>query len=249
MQSLDNNIKAFLALVRAGLWEQEIRFLPYQNIKWQEVYRLAVEQSVLGLVLAGLEHSAVKPPKELLHWIGEAQVIEQQNKAMNGFVADLIERLRKEDVYCLLVKGQGVAQCYDKPLWRASGDIDLLLSDENYRKAFGCLAPIASNVSEEDEYRKHWALTINGWEVELHGTLRSGLWRNLETTIDEVQNAVFYGGSVRSWMNGRIQVFLPGVNEDIFFIFAHILQHFYKGGIGLRQICDWCRLLWKYRAS
>lgn len=33
------------------------------------------------------------------------------------------------------------------------------------------------------------------------------------------------------------------------YVFAHILQHFYKGGIGLRQICDWCRLLWTYRES
>ena len=28
-------------------------------------------------------------------------------KFMNGFIADLIDRLRKEDIYCLLVKGQG----------------------------------------------------------------------------------------------------------------------------------------------
>ena len=40
-----------------------------------------------------------------------------------------------------------------------------------------------------------------------------------------------------------------GVNEDAFFVFSHILQHFYKEGIGLRQICDWCRLLWTYRDS
>ena len=33
------------------------------------------------------------------------------------------------------------------------------------------------------------------------------------------------------------------------YVFAHILQHFYKGGIGLRQVCDWCRLLYTYRDS
>lgn len=31
------------------------------------------------------------------------------------------------------------------------------------------------------------------------------------------------------------------------FVFTHILQHFFRGGIGLRQVCDWCRLLWTYR--
>jgi len=35
----------------------------------------------------------------------------------------------------------------------------------------------------------------------------------------------------------------------VIFVFTHILQHFYKGGIGLRQICDWCRQLWTYKDS
>ena len=135
MLSLDNNTQTFFALVRAGLWETDVLLITYGDINWQEVYRLATEQSILGFVLAGLEHSDVKPPKELLlQWIGGVQQIEQRNKAINGFIADLIDRLRKEDVYCILVKGQGVAQCYDKPLWRASGDIDLLLSNSSYQK-------------------------------------------------------------------------------------------------------------------
>ena len=67
--------------------------------------------------------------------------------------------------------------------------------------------------------------------------------------INEVQEEIFCGGSVRSWMNGSTQVFIPRVAEDVVYVFAHILQHFFKGGIGLRQICDWCRLLYTYRDS
>ena len=104
---MDNNTRVFLALVKAGLWgdgNPDVRI--DGTTVWREVYRLATEQSVLGLVLAGLERSDVKPPKVLLlQWIGEVQQIEQRNKAMNVFIADLIDRLRKEDIYCLLVKG------------------------------------------------------------------------------------------------------------------------------------------------
>lgn len=42
---------------------------------------------------------------------------------------------------------------------------------------------------------------------------------------------------------------MPRAEEDVVYVFAHILQHFFKGGIGLRQICDWCRLLYTYRDS
>ena len=44
-----------------------------------------------------------------------------------------------------------------------------------------------------------------------------------------------------------VQVFLPAPNEDVIFVFTHILHHYYIEGVGLRQICDWCRLLWTYR--
>ena len=246
-----NNQLVFLELLRAGLWGNENPDIRIDGATdWQEVYRFATEQSTLGLVLAGLEHSDVKPLKELLlQWIGEVQAIEHRNKAMNGFVASLIERLRAEDVYTILVKGQGIAQCYERPLWRACGDVDLFLSEDNYKKALQILSPLATSIEEEDKYNKHLAMTIGGWPVELHGTLRSGLWQSIDRELDNVQNDVFYGGRVRSWMNGHTQVFLPAADEDVVLVFAHILQHFYKNGIGLRQICDWCRLLWTYKDS
>ncbi len=246
-----NNQLVFFELLRAGLWgvRNPDEWID-ETTGWQGVYLLATEQSALGLILAGLEHSDVKPPKELLlQWIGEVQAIEHRNKAMNAFVASLIERLRAEDVYTILVKGQGIAQCYERPLWRACGDVDLFLSEDNYKKALQILSPLASSIEEEYEYKKHLAMTIDGWSVELHGTLRSGLWQSLDRGLDKAQNAVFYEGKVRSWMNGRTQVFLPAADEDVVFVFAHILQHFFMEGIGLRQICDWCRLLWTYRDS
>ena len=250
MRTLDNNTRAFLALVRAGLWKKDVRLLPYQDIKWQEVYRLATEQSVLGLVLAGLEYSDVKPPKELLlQWIGEVQQIEQRNKAMNGFIANLIDNLRKEDVYSLLVKGQGVAQCYEKPLWRCAGDIDLLLSNDNYLKAKSALKPIASEVANEDETTKHQALVINGFDVELHGKMPFTLSMRVEAGIDEVLDDLFCRGNVRSWDCNGTQVFLPSPDDDVILIFTHFLHHFFIEGVGLRQICDWCRLLYTYKDS
>lgn len=247
---MNKNQRILLELVRAGHWNRKVQLLPSDNIDFSQIYRLAQEQSVLGIVLAGLESSSVKPPQVLLlQWIGEVQVLEQQNNAMNSFIEKLFEVLRNADVYALLVKGQGIAQCYEKPLWRSCGDVDLFLSEDNYRKAIQVLRPVASSIEEENTYNKHLAMTLDGWSVELHGTLRSGLWPSIDRVLDKVQNAVFYEGKVKSWMNGHTQVFLPGADEDVVFIFAHILQHFYKEGIGLRQICDWCRLLWTYKDS
>ena len=245
------SLSVFFALLQSGLWKREAGLAQHGEVGFGEVYRLAEEQSVVGLVIAGLEQiKDIKVPQEwTLQFVSATLQIEQTNKGMNAFVAQLTERLRKEDVYAILVKGQGIAQCYEKPLWRSCGDVDLLLSESNYQKAQKVLSAIGTSIDEEIQHKRHIAMTIDGWSVELHGTLRSGLWNRLDREIDNVQNEVFLGGAVRSWMNGNTQVLLPRADEDVVFVFSHILQHFFMEGIGLRQICDWCRLLWTYKDS
>lgn len=248
---LSNNQQAFFELLKAGLWEREAELSQYKDIDFSVIMKVAEEQSVVGIVTEGLEKvTDVNVPKDVaLQLVGATLQIEQRNKAINEFVAQLTEKLRAQDVYSLLVKGQGIAQCYERPLWRASGDVDLLLSDSNYEKAKEILVPQASEVGTEYTHFKHQGMTLDGWVVELHGTQHSRLSGRVDGMIDDVQAEVFNGGNVRSWMNGRTQVFLPGVDSDVIFVFTHILHHFFFEGIGLRQICDWCRLLWSYRAE
>ena len=250
-KSFDKLTKTFLALVKAGLWEKESLLSQNGDIDFQKVYRLAEEQSVIGVVASGLEYvTDVKLPKEeVLQFVGHTLMLEQQNRAMNDYLAKLIEILRLHGVYTLLLKGQGVAQSYERPLWRACGDIDLFLSDNNYTVAKRVLMPLASSVEEEYVREKHFGMTIDGWEVELHGHLYSGLSSRVESELDKLQEDTFYGGQVRSWMNGQTQIFLLKAENDAFYVFTHILQHFYKEGIGLRQVCDWCRLLFRYRGE
>ena len=246
----------FFDLLRAGLWRNENPEIRIDGTtEWGKIYQLAQEQSVQGLVLQGIDRFKANdsrftvPQTLLLQWIGEVQMIEQRNKEMNASISELVEKLRKEDIYAILIKGQGVAQCYDKPLWRSCGDVDLLLSKDNYEKAKAFLLPLGEITEPEEANRKHFAMQIGQWTVELHGTLYVGISKSVDRMLDNVQYDIFHRGEVRSWQNGHTQVFLPAENEDVVYVFAHILQHFYKGGIGLRQICDWCRLLWTYRES
>ena len=268
LDTKDKNQQAFFALLRAGLFPVHgSRFAVngFDCVDWDEVYRMTEEQSLIGLVSAGLDWfkvndssqiEAAKPSARFtvpemvaLQFIGQTLQIEQRNRAMNVFISSLIDKMRAAGIYTLLVKGQGVAQCYEKPLWRACGDVDLFLSEENYAKAKEMLVPLASSVEKEYEREKHLGMTINGWVVELHGRLYCGLSSRIERELDDVLQDTFYCGNVRSWNNNGVQVFQLGVENDVFYVFTHILQHFYKEGVGLRQICDWCRLLYTYKDS
>ena len=240
----------FFELLRAGLWEKEARLSQFNKIDYAAIMQLAEEQSVVGLITAGLDKVVdVKVPQmEMLQFVGNTLQIEQQNKAMNDYVAWLIDYLRNNNLYAILVKGQGIAQCYKRPLWRTSGDVDLLLNDESYEKAKKLLLPLAQSVQQEFSSFKHQGMVMDGdFEVELHGTMHSRLSRRIDKTIDNVQKDIFNNGRVRTWTNGNTMVFLPAADNDAIFVFNHILSHFFIGGIGIKQICDLCRLLWTYR--
>ena len=242
---------AFYSLLKAGLFEQDVRLSEYEVIDFNEVYKIASEQSVAGLVVAGLEHVVdVAAPKDLIFaMVGETLQLEQRNKAMNAFIAQLFVKLQGEGIHGVLIKGQGAGQCYTRPLWRACGDVDLFFDKENYEKAKIYLSSFASHVDLEDKERMHLGMNIDNWIVELHGTMHSEISNRMDLGVDLVQQDIFENGGIRKWDNDGVEIALPNADNDVIIVFTHFLHHFYIGGIGLRQICDWCRLLWVYKDS
>ena len=249
MISIDHQV--YFSLLRSGLWEQPVQLPDSKDLDFVSIFQLADEQSVVGLVAAGLEHVEGRKvtKQQALPFLKKVFALEGRNAEMNHYIADLFARLREKGIHALLVKGQGIAQCYERPQWRAAGDVDLLLDAENYEKAKSFLIPSASHVEKEYKDRMHLGMKIDSWSVELHGSMRNYRLGRVNACIDEAQEDTFQHGNVRIWMNGESAVELPSVDNDFIFVFTHILQHFFETGIGLRQICDWCRLLWTYRGE
>lgn len=249
--------RGFLSLLRVGLWEDIVKVngdgledidLPV-TINYDEILHFAQVQSVVGLVAAGIEVSGCKIPlTSKLKYTGLCLQIEQCNVAMNRFFEDLMSRLQQADIAAVLVKGQGVAQCHVRPKWRGAGDVDLLLG-EDYEKAVKLLSAVALKVEKENPFNLHQAMTIDSWTVELHGTLRGLLKKRLDKVVDEIQVDTFTNNRVRVWHNGSVDIMLPAPDNDVIFVFSHLLQHFFKESVNLRQISDWCRLLWTYKDS
>ena len=178
----NNNQQVFLELVRAGLWEKEARLSQFECIDYSQVLRFAEEQAVVGLVGAGIEQvkDANISQVHALNIAGCVLQIEQVNTAMNTFVTALFNKMSNAGIKAFLLKGQGLAQCYERPLWRASGDVDLLMDEEDYEKAKRLLLPLASSREDEVENRKHLGLRIEEWTVELHGTLRGSYFKRVD---------------------------------------------------------------------
>ena len=246
----NEDVDAFLTLLKAGLWENQV-YRPFNShINFFEIFKLAFEQSVMGLVAAGIEQindadTGFNVPRDVAIKIaGEMLLLERRNRDMNDFIADLVKSLRKERLYPILLKGQGIAQCYERPLWRAAGDVDLLMSEKDYERAKEYYKPYVDEYTKEIKSTKEFVVNVDTWVVELHGTLHCRVTNRLDKFLDKIQDECCNRGFARSWNNGNDLVLLPSVDNDILIIFSHIIKHFFRGGIGLRQLCDWCRLMW-----
>lgn len=245
------NSKVFFELLRAGLWEKEAQLLPYKKVSFTAVFQYAQEQSVVGLLTAGLEHvhDVIIPKEEALIFVGETLQLECRNKTMNQFLVSLYKKLEDNGISSILVKGQGVAQYYERPLWRACGDVDLLLDDDNYNRAKQLLIPLATSIEGEDMQVLHLGMTLHSQVIELHGSLRSCCLPKMDKKLDDVQRETIEKNCVRVWLNEGYKIPLPSPDNDVCFVFTHIIKHFFKEGVGLKQLCDWCRLLWTYKDS
>ena len=94
-EKISKTEQSFFALLRAGLWEKEVRLAPYGEIDFSAVLDLAEEQSVVGLVAAGIEHisDGKLQKKDVLQFIGRTVQLEQRNQAMNYFIGVLVEKI------------------------------------------------------------------------------------------------------------------------------------------------------------
>lgn len=246
--NLTERQQVFFALLKAGLWEKGTRLSQFSPIDFGALYKLAEEQSVVGLIAAGLEHiedmTLTKP--QVMPFMKNVIALESKNLSMDAFVSKLWAKMAETGIRSLLVKGQGIAQCYEKPLWRSCGDVDLFLDEENYAKGKVYFASVADHVHEENLFDKHFSVDLDGFLVELHGSMRSMLTKRADDYVDALQLDLFNKERHRIWDNNGTLISLPSPDEDIIYVFTHILKHFFNYGIGLRQFCDLYRLLYTY---
>ena len=237
---------AFLELLKAGLWGTEVRegdFLD-KDIDWERVVELARQQTVVGIVGEAMSQltRGVMPRPLYLQVLKEVMEIEEENKRMNALIPILFRTLDQLGVQSWLLKGQGVTQCYENPLRRMSGDIDVFFpKKEDYGKArmdFLCHLK-AEDVHNDNDKTKTLEFDYKGIYIELHGQIVTEVNRKCRRNFDAFFTSCVEEGCA-IW-NGAT---LPPVRFDIVFIFMHMVRHYFGGGIGLRQVSDWMRYVY-----
>ena len=235
------------ALLRSGLWSRP-ESLPAGS-DWEALRLTAEAQTVAAVVADGIGQNlpALKAglPKLQMKLLSALVMgTELFNQQMNAFLKDLMRDLAEAGIRAVVVKGQGVAQFYPVPLHRQVGDIDLLVARADFARAEQWLLGRADRAFDKEEARLHEAFTFGEMTVELHGCLDTGISVRVDRFLDGLQASIL-ASEARLWDT----VPVPGGYEQLLYVFVHLVQHFFLGGVGLRQLCDWAVLLHIFAAK
>lgn len=212
--------------------------------QWKKVYTLAKQQSVLGVAFAGIEKlpKESRPPMQLLmRWATEVEAIRGMNALMNKEAARLTRLFTDAGRKNAVLKGQANARLYPDPWLRQSGDIDIWV--EGGRDSINKMLVKMGLLSEKDlEYGRFWhhahlERTKDGIMAEVHYRPASGNPYKSQELQDFLNSEILNAELVPEGF------YAPSIKFALVMQLSHLQQHFYSGGLGLRQYIDYYILL------
>lgn len=239
------------ALLRSALTGETFS-LSLSEAEWADAYRMADEQSILGVCFEGvkrLDRSQQPPFEVLMQWAGDTELLRGLNQQLNAEAARLTSLFAAEGRKTAILKGQANARLYPDKLSRQPGDIDIWV--EGGRESV--IALLRKMGLTDDEQLS----TFNPG----HATAS---YHHVHLPTDDDGNVVEVhfrpsSGNICPWTNRRLQRYVeqeiqqvtlvdegfcvPNFRFALIMQLAHIQRHYLSSGIGLRQLCDYCLLL------
>lgn len=242
----------YLELLRSGLWGTPADTELFKGkVRWNKILYMAHQQATDLIVIDGIETLPAElwPPIEVTYKIAVARTGNTlMHKLLNSTIKQITEALNAEGIPSILLKGQGVAQNYRRPMSRMCGDIDLYIGHENLEKACEVMEKIGA-VKAEYENDLHKSFQIEDAYIELHKTPTTTNIRKQDRILNEwIRESLDADSALKqTWNNDGTEVCLPPHTFNAFFLLHHAVRHLVSDGIGLRQISDWTLYLDAYK--
>lgn len=235
--------RQFMALVNAALWNRPIDNAMFADCRWDDVLRIAREQTMEGIVMDGMEMlpTELMPPLVTkLRMIGVVQRLEQRNLHVDMAMAAVARAFVDRGIRVVFFKGQIAANRYPKPLHRQPGDVDFIA--DNPRLAGRVLAELAG--SEGNDNPKHFSVAYDGIVWESHKMILDMSFPPSQRYVDRLVDGMFHGRLQTECVNGEELPCLDATFE-VMHCTAHINHHFLHIGLGMRQLADFVMLVHK----
>lgn len=145
--------------------------------------------------------------------------------------ANLIKLFEQNNITLVILKGAAAAVYYPKPQFRTMGDIDFLVFNDDFDKAYRLLKNNGYTFECDYDDGREYTFIKGGVVFELH--------KRYSDCDFDIENIIISGmkHSVSRTISGQTFPSLPDYENGLVLL-DHIRHHLAKG-LGLRQIIDW----------
>lgn len=207
--------------------------------EWPAIYVLAQKQALLGIAFDGMRKmgaSAKVDPDLLMTWMGKCKQIERRNYRHLAAVVKAVGWFRKKGFRSCILKGVGNALLYPNPMHRVSGDIDVWAAG----RPSEVIAFVRSIAPKEKASYHHIEFPrLDDIPVEVHyrPCYLQNPWHNYRLQQ-------FFATMAQEQFAHELKVeqgafATPTASFNAIYQLAHIYNHLFQEGIGLRQLLDY----------
>lgn len=239
--------KVSLALLRSALWgdisQVNENDFPTCRDEWKSVEIFFARQSLDGLLpdaIASLPATQQPSMAVKMPMIARQLQVEHMNRAMNKELRAFTAELNRRAIPYILMKGQGVSTLYPNPMHRTCGDIDLYVPKEHLKNVHRGLQAFGAIRDHENVHHVCYHARGIVWELH-HSICYFQKEKREQMFMHYVKKAMQETPYYTSIEDGQVRVLPPTIN--VILLLAHIVDHFYCEGVGLRQLCDYALLL------
>lgn len=236
-------IKLLVELVQISLGNRmSLSFVPSKQ-EWVSTYSMARKQALVGICFEGISRLYVTNPEALtslspavkLQWIGECELIRENNRLLNARSCELYSRLTSDGFNGCILKGQGITSLYPRALQelRMPGDIDILIDEDRekviryVKDSFGYNGfdyKHLHTINYKDVYVEFHYLPC----ISRHPFLNRRLKRFIKTSLS-CEKIIMEGGIIS----------IPKISFNVVFVLQHIYSHLFGEETSSKQYLDY----------
>jgi len=210
-----------------------------ENCDRETIAQKAIEQNILPLVYFNIYGEETD---------NKYYAIVMQSLANNErrmfFLGKLSKELNEAGIEHCVLKGSSLAVLYPSPELRISGDVDILINPDDEEKVMKFMEERNFVVTERDKIMQNFtAKHPKAGLFEIHVKLFDS---EFDKYVLKGKFSVKESYDVMTTHDGT-ELNILGKNDGLYFAASHMIKHFVKDGLGLRQISDWLLYVDKYR--
>ena len=226
----------FFALLRSEVCGTELSSDIKNQItseKLSALYKMSKSHDLAHILCEALNKNGflIEESKEELQFLKERNMAIYRYEQMKYDYEKIVQTLEEEKIPYIPLKGAFLRQYYIEPWHRTSCDIDILVKQDDLKKAVKVLERNTDfRVRGKKNYHDISLFSTMGVHLELHYSICEDL-PNLDKKLSEVWTYAHRKNNLQHCYVLSNEFFM-------FHILAHMCYHFIRGGCGVRTVLD-----------